>query len=60
MSIEEMLALCRGGDAASTPAEPVADAPAAEAEPAAETPAEEAPAAAPPAEKKRSSGDERG
>ena len=58
MSIEEMLALCRGGDAASTPAEPVADAPAAEAEPAAaaEAPAEEAPAeeapAAPPAEKK--------
>ena len=52
MSIEEMLALCRGGDAASTPAEPVADPPSAEAEPAAETPAEEAPAAAPPAEKK--------
>jgi cytochrome b6-f complex iron-sulfur subunit len=54
MSIEEMLALCRGGDAASTPAEPVADAPAAEAEPAApaESPVEESPAAAPPAEKK--------
>ena len=54
MSIEEMLALCRGGDAASTPAEPVADAPAAEAEPAApaEAPVEESPAAAPPAEKK--------
>ena len=59
MSIEEMLALCRGGDAASTPAEPVADSPSAEAEPvpaeetpAEETPAEETPAAAPPAEKK--------
>ena len=55
MSIEEMLALCRGGDAASTPAEPVADAPAAEAvpeAPAEEAPAEEAAAAAPPAEKK--------
>jgi cytochrome b6-f complex iron-sulfur subunit len=49
MSIEEMLALCRGGDAASTPAEPVADSPSAEAEP---VPAEETPAAAPPAEKK--------
>jgi cytochrome b6-f complex iron-sulfur subunit len=49
MSIEEMLALCRGGDAASTPAEPVAEAPAAEAEPA---PVEESPAAAAPVEKK--------
>ncbi|MFP6576683.1 MAG: Rieske 2Fe-2S domain-containing protein [Pirellulaceae bacterium] len=59
MSIEEMLALCRGGDAASTPAEPVADSPSAEAEPvpaeetsAEETSAEETLAAAPPAEKK--------
>ena len=49
MSIEEMLALCRGGDAASTPAEPVAESTPAEAEP---VPAEETPAAAPPAEKK--------
>jgi len=52
MSIEEMLALCRGGDAASAPAEPAVDPPAAEVEdaPVEETPVEETPAA--PVEKK--------
>ena len=52
MSIEEMLALCRGGDAASTPAEPAAETPAAEAPAAEAEPAPVEEAAAVPVEKK--------